>query len=106
VIGQGWPLRRGAVHTDVLDLYRLSRTLRHLLFVLPSQWDGAPEPITAGGRDVAWLMALPIAETEREYAARYGAAALEDLLAGAAIDLRDLDRPSAATGLGGFAVAG
>ncbi len=48
-------------------------------------------------------MAVPIAETEREYADREGAAALEELLLRARIDMADLDRPSVAKGLGGFA---
>jgi hypothetical protein len=106
VIEQGWPLRRGAVHTDVLAGYGLSRTLPHILFMMPSLWGERTAPITVDGRVIFWFMATPIAETEREYAAREGAAALEELLAKAQIDMFDLDRPSAAKGLGGFATVG
>jgi hypothetical protein len=101
VMAEGWRLRRGAIHAEALD--GLSRTLAHILFVMPSQWDGAPTPIVAAGQPVRWLMALPIAEAERDYAEHEGVEALENLLAGAGIDMFDLDRPSAATGLGGLA---
>jgi hypothetical protein len=106
VIGQGWPLRRGAVHTGVLEIYRLSRTLPHILFMMPSLWGERTAPIVADGRVIHWFMAVPIAETEREYAAREGAAALEDLLAQAGIDMFDFDRASVAAGRGGFATVG
>lgn len=80
MIGQGWPLRRGAVRTGA------DRRRR------------ADDRVADGGADRGDGARLC------GYAARYGAAALEDLLAGAGIDM--LDRASAATGLGGFATAG
>ncbi|HEU4958884.1 MAG TPA: suppressor of fused domain protein [Sphingomonas sp.] len=94
VVQQGWPLRWGACHPDVLTLYGLSKTLAHLYYVPPFSWPNGPKRLTVGGRRVEWLQAIPVSEAERAYAEEHGAAALEKLLADTPIDITDFDRSS------------
>jgi hypothetical protein len=96
VVNRDWPLRRGAVHPDVLTLYGLSSTLEHLLYVLPFSWSNGPHALAVGEHTIEWLQAIPISETERAYAEANGAAALEALLSENAIDITNLERPSVA----------
>lgn len=94
VINDGAPLRPGAIHGEAMGMYGLSTTLRHVMFVSPFLWGRQPETLKLANRTVAWLMAVPISEAERAYAAREGANALENLFEREDIDIFDLDRPS------------
>ncbi|TPG43057.1 suppressor of fused domain protein [Sphingomonas koreensis] len=96
VVNRGWPLRRGAVHPDVMTLYGLSSTLEHLLYVLPFSWRHGPHPLTVGNGTIEWLQAIPISEAERGYAEANGADALEKLLVENNIDVTDFNRASLA----------
>jgi hypothetical protein len=95
-IEEGWPLRWGAVHPEVLTLYGLSETLAHLYFMPPFSWPDGPKPLTVGERRIEWLQAVPISEAERAFAEANGADALEKLLVAGDIDVTDLERPSVA----------
>ncbi len=95
-ISQGWRIRRGAVHPDILRMYDLSDTLEHLLFAAPYLWGDALAPVRCGDLTIAWLLAVPISEAERAYAEKHGAVALENLLAEHKIDITDLNRASVA----------
>ena len=95
IVEQGWPLRWGAVHPDVLTLYGLSSTLAHVYFMPPFSWAEGPKPLTIGDRRIEWLQAVPISEAERAFAETNGAEALEQQLVAADIDVTDLSRASA-----------
>ena len=94
MINDGAPLRPGVVHGDVIAMHDLSRTLRHVMFFSPFLWGDEPSSLVLADRTVAWLMAVPISEVERAYAAEAGPNALEELFARANINILDPDRPS------------
>ncbi|MGN6279152.1 MAG: suppressor of fused domain protein [Sphingomonas sp.] len=94
VVGQDWPLRWGAVHPDILTLYGLSNTLEHLFYVPPFSWPEGPRSLAIGDHSVEWLQAIPISEAERAFAETEGAAALQEVLLKARIDVTDLGRKS------------
>ncbi len=95
VINDGAPLRPGMIHGGAMGSQELFPTLRHVMFVPPFLWGGRPEPLTLPGRTVAWLMAVPITEAERAYAAAHGSNALEQLFERENIKVLDPNRPSA-----------
>ncbi len=94
VINDGAPLWPGVIHGQAMGLYDLSTTLRHVMFVSPFLWGERPETLKLPGRTVAWLMAVPITEAERAYAAEHGSNALEQLFEREDINIFDANRPS------------
>jgi antitoxin YqcF len=67
--------------------------MRHCLLVPPFLWDGDVfGPAQFAGRTVVWLQLVPISDSEREYADREGAAALDELFEHHAIDIYDASR--------------
>jgi len=94
VINDGAPLFPGVIHREAIGMYDLSPTLRHVLFVSPFLWGEEPRTLELPGRTVAWLMAAPITEAERAYAAIHGSQALELLFEQQDIDLFDVARAS------------
>jgi len=74
-------------------MYDQSLTMKHLMFVTPFLWDEELSAIEYESKTVAWLLAIPISETERVYAEEKGYEALEDLFEKKQIDIFDLDRP-------------
>lgn len=94
VINDGAPLLPGAIHGQAMALYDLSTTLRHVMFVSPFLWGDRPQTLALPDRTVAWLMAVPITEAERVYAAEHGSNALEQLFEREDIDIFDPNRPS------------
>ncbi len=95
VINHGAPLRPGMIHGQAMGLYDLSTTLRHVMFVSPFLWGDRPETLKLPDRTVAWLMAVPITEAERLYAAEHGSNALEQLFERENINVLDPNRASA-----------
>jgi hypothetical protein len=92
VIKDAWPMRPGAIHNDVLQMYGLSKTLAHVMFVAPFLWDAGPKTLHLEGRTVTWLMAVPISESELVYAEGNGADALNALFERRQIDVFDINR--------------
>lgn len=92
VIKNAWPMRPGAIHNDVLRMYGLSRTLAHVMFVPPFLWNDGPETLHLEGRTIAWLMAVPISESELLYAERSSSDALSTLFEDRRIDICDINR--------------
>lgn len=95
-VEEGWPLRWGAVHPNVLTVYGLSETLAHFYFMPPFSWPDGPKPLSVAELQIEWLQAVPISEAERAFAEANGAEALEKLLVAADIDVTDLKRRSVA----------
>jgi hypothetical protein len=52
------------------------------------------KPVEVEDTKIAWLMAIPISNTECQFAVRRGPKALEDLFEAMQIDVFDLDRES------------
>jgi hypothetical protein len=81
-----------AIHASVFTLYRSNPALPHIMLVDPFLWDDGPATIDAGGFEVAWLMMVPISESERVFAIENGGAALTSRFEHAQIDIFNLDR--------------
>lgn len=93
VMNHGWPCYPGAIFADLVTLYSLSETLEHLFLIEPYLWDGLDD-LDIAGREVVWLMAIPISEAEAAFAEENGSDALEDLFEKNEIDVFNLNRPS------------
>lgn len=83
-----------AIHSSVLSLYRSKPALPHVMLVDPFLWSDGPSTLEARGNKIAWLMMVPISDSERVFAIEYGGAALASRFEEAQIDIFDLDRVS------------
>ena len=92
VIKQKWECYPGAIFRDVLAMYHLSTTMKHVLFSEPFATSGLEESLQLPDRLVTWLMLVPIADSEYELAKARGWEALGQLLEDADIDVWDLQR--------------
>jgi len=92
VIKQKWECYPGAIFRDVLAMYHLSTTLKHAMFAEPFIWEGLEESLQLSDRLVSWLMMVPIADSEYEFAIDRGSDALSQLFEDHQIDVWDLQR--------------
>lgn len=89
-----YSLSPGNIHPQVVEMFEPDLTMKHLLFVTPFLWsEDAFSPMEDDDMVVAFLQAVPISDSEFEFARVAGVDALEDLLEQAQIDVYDLDRP-------------
>jgi hypothetical protein len=70
----------------------MSRELRHVLFVDPVYWQYGFEPRIYDYKTVAWLLLVPISESERLFIKKEGAAALEVIFDETDTEISDLLR--------------
>lgn len=82
----------GRVFPDVLTMYNKSLPMQHFMFVNPFLWDDGPETLHLPDKTVAFLHAVPISESELQYARAQGTDALEELFVDHQIDTFDLRR--------------
>ncbi|MBK8802838.1 MAG: suppressor of fused domain protein [Fibrobacteres bacterium] len=84
----------GVIFPNVLDQYCDSSLMRHLLFLPPFLWEQRLSPLQLDEKIVTWLLAIPIAEAELEFAVKNGVPSLEQLFEKEQIDIFDLNRLS------------
>jgi hypothetical protein len=89
-----WQCTPGSVLQNALDMYKLSRTLKHFLFLPPFLWSTL-KALKVDGREVHWLMAVPISDEEYRFWKEHGSDALESQFESAQIDVFDINRASA-----------
>lgn len=94
VINEKWFCCPGAILRNVVDMYEPSLAMKHLMFVSPFLWEDELRKTDFGAKSVAWLLAVPISESEREFAEQNSPEALEDLFEQHQIDVFDLSRKS------------
>jgi hypothetical protein len=94
VINSKWVCRPGTVFPDVVRMYDPSSPMQHILFVPPFLWDDRLKTLKLEDRWVAWLMAVPISQTEHEYAQTNSTDELETLFERKQIDVFNLRRRS------------
>ncbi len=82
----------GTIFANVLEGFDATSQMKHLLFAVPSLWDDNLYPLSFKSKTVLWLQALPISETEMNYARQHGAGVLGEKLTDAGTDLLDLQR--------------
>ncbi len=94
VMKDGWLCAPGVVFPELLSTYfpRMSRRLQHVLFVEPFEWPTLSSVPIEERLVVHWLMAIPIAESERQFLNANGYDQLEALLAERNVAYFDLDR--------------
>jgi hypothetical protein len=92
VMNGGWPCRPGVIYPDILAMYHMSMTMKHVLFMEPVVWDKIEESIQLPGRLVTWVMMVPIADSEHEYAKAHGWEALGQIFEDRNVDYWDLQR--------------
>jgi len=95
VLNSGWTCEPGAVFPGVVAAHRPDTTVPHPMFVEPFLWKEQLTPREIGDRTVAWLLAVPISPSERDFAQRHSADALEERFERAEVDIFDLDRQPA-----------
>lgn len=88
-----WLCFPGAILENALDGYS-SPNLQHLYFTSPFLWEDSLKATTLGSKKVAWLLAIPISEKEREYARENSSDALEELFEEKGADFYNLNRSS------------
>jgi antitoxin YqcF len=91
-IKDGWRCAPAIAYPDVIEMYKLSRTMRHICFAEPFQWEELQTVHLDGDVTVHWLMVVPISESEYVYMHEVGWDALEDLFVKKEIDYWDLNR--------------
>jgi hypothetical protein len=89
------PTRPDTIHPRAVELYRSNTPLPHIMLGDPFLWEpDGPVTLQAAGFRIAWLMMVPIAESERLFALQNGPRALADRLEKANADVLDLTRPA------------
>lgn len=84
----------GAIFKNAIDISNIKREMEHILFVTPFVWDKSFTIINFPDKNVTWLNAVPISQTELEYAEDEGIEALEELFERHQIDIFNLNRQS------------
>lgn len=92
VIKQKWECYPGAIFRDVLAMYHLSTTMKHAMFTEPFPWEVLEESLQLPDRLVTWLMMIPIADSEYEFARTRGWEALGQIFEDCDIDYWNLQR--------------
>lgn len=94
VINSKWFCAPGIVFPDVVSMYGLSATMSDIFFASPFLWEDRFGSRDVVGRNVAWLMAIPISKTESELAQKLGPAELERALSEREVSVSDVHRAS------------
>lgn len=87
---QVWP---GVVHPNVLALHAPDTRLKHLLLVTPFLWGSEPSTRAFDDLVVDWLLAVPISDSEFEFARRYDSDRLQQVFEEHQIDKLQINRP-------------
>jgi hypothetical protein len=92
VIKDQWAIHPYAIFPDVMRMYELSATMRHVMFMEPFFWPALEDSVQFPDRMVTWLQMVPIAESEYRFAEAESPAALGQLFEDKHIDVCDLQR--------------
>lgn len=82
----------GTIFANVLDGFDDASAMKHFLFAVPSLWQDGLYPLNFKSKTVLWLQAIPISETEMQFARQHGAGELGEKLLASKLDLTDLKR--------------
>jgi hypothetical protein len=93
IINSHWDVYPGAIFPEVVRMYRKETEMKHVLLCPPFLWDNLTTQVLPD-KTVAWLMLVPISESECRYAEEHGSESLEEIFVEKQIDVFDLDRAS------------
>jgi antitoxin YqcF len=94
IINSNFRCAPGIIFSNVIKMYLTDSPMQHILFIPPFGWDKEFETLHFQTKKVAWLLAVPISEAERQYANVNGPEALEKLFEEKQINIYDLFRKS------------
>jgi hypothetical protein len=92
VINSKWFCAPGAIFPDIVSMYLPRVSMKHLMFFPPFLWEDRLETLSFDGLIVAWLMAVPISESEYQFAIENSSDELEELFVKNDIDIFNLNR--------------
>ena len=92
IIKDKWACHPYAIFPDVMAMYDLSPTMKHVMFMEPFFWPALEDSVQFPDRLVTWLQMIPIAESEYRFAEAQSPAALGQLFEDQDIDVCDLQR--------------
>jgi antitoxin YqcF len=92
VINSNWFCAPGIIFPDVMSMDKSSVTTSDIYFTYPFLWDKKLDSTKLFGKNIAWLLAVPVSKSETEYAQKYGPQELENLFAENDIDIFNLNR--------------
>jgi hypothetical protein len=78
IIKNGWKAGPGVVFEKMIDMYAPDLAVKHVLFTPPFQWKDGMTKVQLSKKTIYPLLAVPITDAERAYAASKGAEALEE----------------------------
>lgn len=81
----------GYIVRNIIEQYVEETEMKHILLTDPFLWDEANR-FQYEDISIAWLMAVPISESELSYATKHGGKALEELFEEKDIDIFNLYR--------------
>ncbi|MCC5801851.1 suppressor of fused domain protein [Rossellomorea vietnamensis] len=85
----------GTIFKDVVKMYMPESPVTHIILLSPYLWGDKLKSINFENKQVAWLMAIPISEEEKQYTDNNGIEALQQLFEQNQINIFDLRRNSA-----------
>jgi antitoxin YqcF len=93
VINSKWFCAPHAIFPDIVSMYLPRVSMKHLMFFPPFLWEDL-KTMEIDGLKVAWLMAIPISESEYQFAIENTTDKLAELFEENDIDYFDLNRKS------------
>jgi hypothetical protein len=90
-----WRIAPGVVFGGMLDMYFPEHPLAHVMFVAPFQWETGMTQVKLASKTIYPLVAVPISEAERAYAAEHSPRGLEQVWQSQRVNVFDWNRPSA-----------
>jgi hypothetical protein len=91
VIKDRWHVAKGIVFEDLVTMYKLSKTLQHVMWVEPHEWEELAG-VDVGGLTINWMLAVPISESERQYLYDNGYYKLQEVFIDREVEYWDLNR--------------
>lgn len=89
------PLAPGVVFERALDLYFPQHPMPHAMLVTPFQWGAQMQRVELATKTIYPLVAVPVSQAERQFAAENSPRALEQVWQAQKVDVLDWGRASA-----------
>jgi antitoxin YqcF len=94
IMRSSWLCCPGTVLQDVVNLYSRDSSLQHIYFTSPFFWENLSKTTELETKNVSWLLALPISDSEYQYLKKNGDNEFEELLESTDVNIFNLKRSS------------
>ena len=95
ILKDGWRIAPGVVFEQMLEMYFPNHPIPHVMFIPPFQWETEMTSVQLETKRIYPLLAVPISEAERQFAAKNEDGALESLWMSTDTDVLNWSRQSA-----------